>query len=236
MFLFKRPAAPLPKITAPTAADLAAKSKPSPAAQTLVKPNQTPAEYIAALEQNKQSTDAVNALAHGMEERDSVHWACQSSRKVGDKLNAEDTTALQAAESWVKTPSPENQAAAQAAASKTDFTGPGGWAAQAAAWSQNPAPAAAAGAPAAANPTAGLAAPAVAGAVLLAAGLANRPAMAPAKKPVVPQAPGVVTPTVASAPAAAPQLPPVDQNKQSKMLQPFIDLGKDVASGKNSWA
>lgn len=248
MFLFKRPVVQLPKLTTPAATDLAAKAKLPPASQALLKPGMTSGEYIHALEENKQSLDAVNALAHGMPERESVHWACQSSRKVGDKLNAEDSAALAAAEAWVKTPNDATKTAAETAASKTDFTGPGGWAAQAAAWSQGApgmVPAAPqAGqtvSPVAAAPPAGLTAPAVAGAVLLAAGLANRPPMPPAKKPAIPQVPQVAAPSVAPPPSGAPaatpsEPPPVDQAKLAKPLQPFIDLGKDVASGKNTWS
>jgi hypothetical protein len=34
----------------------------------------------------------------------------------------------------------------------------------------------------------------------------------------------------------APELPPAEQAKVAEIHQPFIDLGKDVASGKNTWA
>ena len=248
MFLFKRPVVQLPKVTAPSAADLAAKAKVQPTSQAMLKPGMSSSEYIHTLEENRQSVDAVNALAHGMPERESVHWACQSSRKVANKLNAEDSAALAAAEAWVKTPDNATKAAAAAAASKTDFTGPGGWAAQAAAWSQGT-PGMALATPqagqtasaVAATPPAGLTAPAVAGAVLLAAGLVNRQPMPPAQKLAMPQmptvaAPGIVLPQVAPPAGAPPAPPPVDQAKLAKPLQPFIDLGKDIASGKNRWA
>jgi hypothetical protein len=243
-----RPIAPLPKITAPTASAVAAKFKPQPPALALLKPQQTPPEYLAALEQHKMAPDAVNLLAHGMPERDSVWWACQSSQKVAGKLNPADANALSAAQTWVKNPTPQTQALAAAAAAKTDYTGPGGWAAQAAAWSKPPSPAAAVPAvgfpaiptaPAApAAPAAGLTAPAVAGSVMLAAGLVNRPAMPPVNKPSfsIPTAPRPVLPSMAMPTVKAPEIPPVDLDKQSSMLQPFIDLGKDVASGKNTWA
>ncbi len=241
---FSKPITPLPKVTAPTASELAAKFKPGPPAQALLKPNQTPAEYLHALEQNKHGPEAVHLLAHGMPERESTWWACQSSQKVASKLNPADHSALSAAQAWVRNPTPETKAAAAAAAAKTDYTGPGAWAAQAAAWSHTPAPAAP-GAVAPATPAApvGLTAPAVAGSVLLAAGLVNRPAMAPTPKPklqmpAMPHAPNTLAaPQLAALPTpATPQIPPVDRTKQSKMLQPFIDLGKEVAGGKNSWA
>jgi hypothetical protein len=235
---FKRPILQLPKIKAPTAAELAPKINPQPAAQSLLKPEMTPAEYLGVLEENKLSNDAVNLLANGMPERESTWWACQSSRKVADKLNPEDTAALAAAEAWVKHPTYDTGAAAAAAAAKTDFSGPGGWAAQAAAWSQEAAQAAKAaeGAKAAAAAP-NLTASAVAGAVLLAAGLTKRPAMPAANKPVIemPALESLPLPPLET-PAATTVIPPVDQDKLAKLLQPFIDLGKDVASGKNSWA
>jgi hypothetical protein len=238
--LFSKPAVPLKKLTSPNAADLASKIKPEGAAKDLLKPGQSSSEYIHALQQNQQSMDAVKGLAHGMPEQDSVKWACESSRKVADKLNPEETAALEAAEAWVKSPTPEAQAAAQAAATKTDFSGPGGWAAQAASWAKSPsagagsAPSAGAGAPAAAGP--GLAASAVVGSVLLAAGLTKQPAMPPPQKPKldaatvqkIAEAPISKT----SAPQAAPApMPAADQGKLAKLLDPFIDLGKNIASG-----
>jgi len=253
-----QPVVQLPKMTTPTAADLAAKANSPPAAQALVKPGMTSGEYVHALEQNKQPVDAVNALAHGMPERHSVWWATQSSQKVANKLNPQELAANQAAEAWVKNPTEANQAAAAQAASKTDFKGPGGWAAQAAAWSKSPGPApqAATGAPGAASanaPAAGapamnaaagaasmatapaLTPAAVAGAVLLAAGLVSRPAMSAPQKPDL-QMPQVTVPQVEPPAVTQPQMPVVDQSKLATPLKPFIDLGKDVASGKNTWA
>src|SRR6476620_2039988 len=131
-----KPVVQLPKINA-TGPELAAKSNLSPAAKALAKPGQSPGEYVHALEENKMPVDAASALAHGMPERESVWWACQSSQKVGDKLNPEEHAATKAAENWVKNPTPQTKAAAAAAASKTDYKGPGGWAAQAAAWSKD---------------------------------------------------------------------------------------------------
>jgi hypothetical protein len=233
MLFFSKPAPPLTKIQAPTAAEVCQKFKPQPAAQALLKPEQTPGQYLQVLEKNKMGPDSVNLLAHGMPERESVWWSCQSSQQVAGKLNAPDRGALAAAEAWVKNPTPETKLAAAAAAAKTDMTGPGAWAAQAAAWTEPPAPAI----PGAPAPPSGLAAPAVAGSVMLAAGLVNRPAMpeSPAPKQPVLEVPTLAKPELAT-PVAQAEVPPVDQNKQAKMLQPFVDLGKDVASGQNTWA
>src|SRR5262249_40793491 len=58
--LFSNPPAPLPKTTAPTAAEIAAKSKPSPQGQALLKPGMTPPEYLHTLEKNKLSVDSLH--------------------------------------------------------------------------------------------------------------------------------------------------------------------------------
>ena len=144
-------------------------------------------------------------------------------------MNAGDNSALDAAEAWVKNPNDATKSAAAAAAGKANMQGPGGWAAQAAAWS-SPAPAAAVpgAAPAIAAPP--LTAPAVAGAVLLAAGLMKAPPMKevpradPTKMPALPAVPG-------AQPPPPPEVPAADQNKLAAMLQPFIDLGKTIAAG-----
>jgi hypothetical protein len=247
MFSRPRSAVELPKIQAKDGPELASKFKADPSARALAKPGQTPGQYVHALEQNQRPLDAVNALSHGMPERDSVWWACQSSNKVADKLNPAELHATKAAEAWVKDPTPENKAAAAAAAAKTDYRGPGGWAAQAAAWSTPAAGGAAAPAalatPAVAAPA--LAAPAVvaapaltpaavSGSVLLASGLTNQPPMPAPQKPNL-EAPQLAAPTIKAPAMAQPEVPAVDQSKLSGPLKPFLDLGKDVASGKNSW-
>jgi Family of unknown function (DUF6931) len=238
MPLFSRPVVPLPKLTTASAADLAAKAGVHPTSKALLKPGMTSGEYVHTLEKNKQALDATKTLAHGMSERDAVWWASQSSRKVADKLNPQETAATQAAEAWVKNPCEATKAAAAEAAGKTDFKGPAGWAAQAAAWSQNSPPS---DGPTAVPSTPPLTAAAVTGAVLLASGLLNRPPMPSPQKPDWQTQPAPVPkrdiPFATQTAAPTPTEPPsVDQSKLAKPLQQFIALGKDIASGRNSWA
>src|SRR6185369_13699669 len=108
--LFNRPDPPLSKITAPTAAEICAKSKPSPEGKALLQPGMTPTQYQAALEKNKLPVDSVNFLAHGMEPKDSVCWACQSSRVSASKLSGPELNALQSTEAWLKNPTPAMRA------------------------------------------------------------------------------------------------------------------------------
>src|SRR5580658_6428878 len=178
------------KITSPTS-EIAAKYKPHPEAKALLQPSHTPTQYTEALQTGSFSHDHIHFLAQGMPEKESVGWACKSSAKVGDKLEPADKSALSAAQAWVKNPTPANKMAAAAAAAKTNFQGPGAWAAQGAAWAKTP------GAPAA--PTApNLTGHAVAGSVMLAA------ALTVPKAPVV-QAPALQKPAVPKVPAM--QLP-----------------------------
>jgi hypothetical protein len=238
---FSNPIPSLPKITAPTAAEICAQSKPSPEGQALLTPGMTPGEYQSALEKNKLSVDSVNFLAHGMQPKDSVCWACQASRMTAPKLSAPELNSLTTTEAWLKNPTVDTRAAMGASLGKVDYTGPASWAAQAGMWAP------VAGAPAKPG-AAGLTAAAVSGAIMLAAGLKIGPAMpaVPTAKPampVLPAAPKVPTtpqmalalvqPKLPAAPAArvAPAVPVVDQPKLMKMLSPFINLGKGVAGG-----
>src|SRR5260370_9341498 len=101
---FTTPVQPLPKITAPTAAEIAATSKPSPQGQALLKPGMTPPEYLHALEKNKLSVNSLHFLAHGLPEKDSICWAAQSSRAVGPKLSAPPMNSLHLPEPCLTTP------------------------------------------------------------------------------------------------------------------------------------
>src|SRR5947209_1881184 len=91
---FSAPAPELPKITAPTAAEICAKSKPSPEGKALLTPTMTPPEYLQALKKNKLSVDCVHFLAHGLPEKDAICWACQGCRLVGPKLSLPEMDAL----------------------------------------------------------------------------------------------------------------------------------------------
>ncbi|HXU77099.1 MAG TPA: hypothetical protein VN794_11045 [Methylomirabilota bacterium] len=229
---FSRPAPEFPKITSPTAAEICAKSKPSPQGQALLAPGMTPGQYQGALEKNKMSVDSVNFLAHGMQPKDSVCWACQASRMTAPKLSGPELNALQSTECWLKNPTAGMRASMAASLANVDYTGPGSWAAQAGMWAPIPGVPALPGAP-------GLTASAVVGAIMLAAGLRIGPAMPPIPNPrlCLPMGPptpqmllALQQPQVPQIPLMPP-IPIIDQPKLMKMLFPFIDLGKGVASG-----
>jgi hypothetical protein len=226
---FSRPDPPLSRITAPTAAEICAKSKPSPEGRALLQPNMTPSQYQGALEKNKLSVDSVNFLAHGMQPKDSVCWACQASRMTASKLSGPELSALNATECWLKNPTAGGRASLSACLGKVDYRGPASWATQAAIW-----------APVlglAVTPAgAGLTGAAVSGAIMLAAGLKAGPAMpavaAPKLQlPLGPPTAAMLLALAAPQVSAQPAIPVVDQPKLMKSLSPFIDLGKGVANG-----
>jgi hypothetical protein len=217
---FSKPVVELPKITAPTAAEICEKSKPSTEGKALLTPGMKPAEYQHALEKNKMSVDSVHFLAHGLPAKDSVCWACQSCRLVVPKLSMPELDCLKFTEAWLKNPIPGLLGPISLSLGKVDFTGPGGWAAQAAMWLALPA----------------LCAAAVAGAILLCGGLSVGVAMPPIPIPklpipMVPFPPEMLLKFQMPQIPAIPPIPLLNQPQLMKMLFPFINLGKGVAIG-----
>ena len=207
----------MPKVTAPTAAEIAVKSKPSAEAKALITPGMTPSEHLHVMEKNKLSFDCVGLLAHGLPPMDAICWACQGCRIVGPKLSMPEMDLVKMLEAWLKNPLPELLAAMSLGLLKVDFTGPGSWSAQAALWMPG-----------------ALVAAAVIGAILLAAGLKVGVAMPPIPKPrlqlpMMPLSPEMLLQL--AMPQIAIPIPVLDQAKLMKLLFPFIDLGKGVALG-----
>ena len=214
----------------------------SPAAQSVVTPNQMPCQQAQALNQQGMSVDATKALANGLPERDAVWWASQSARKVSNPAHVPDLEAIQAAEAWAKNPTPQAQQVASLAADKAGFQTPGAWASQGAAW---------------AGSGQGLTGQAVTGAVLMAAGQAGKPIPAPVAaapnmaKPEVavpklaaelakPKVPALAKPALEAPKLATPgpdglTLTPKERAEMVKNVQPHLDLGCEVGNGKNSW-
>ncbi len=212
----------------------------------------SPEGLLQVLGKEKLAPDAVNVLAHGMPEQKSVFWACKSTELVSGQTSPHDMAAKMAAEKWVKAPTVANQKAAAEAAAKTDFQGPGAWAAQAAAWAKPPTPPLpnppAVGLPDEAIQAMDLAqqqtstGKAVAGSVKIAAAMKNDPGIM--KKLSVPESPQFNAPEIPELKMPAvtaplvPQIPamtPKEIDACSKALEPFLKLGMDIAQGKISW-
>jgi hypothetical protein len=124
------PSGPLTKVTVKNAAEICARFELGDAARALVKPGQTPAQFLDQLLDKQLSTDAVKFLAHALPKRESVWWAC-SCVKLAPTASADpkSTAALRAAEKWVADPTEENRQAAMPAAEGARFGTPAGCAA-----------------------------------------------------------------------------------------------------------
>ncbi|TLM77942.1 DUF6931 family protein [Microbulbifer harenosus] len=159
------------KIQAATAAELLQYVDISEEASGYVIPDTAPEISINQLMEAGFFADAVKLLALGLPKRESVWWACLCARDIhGPQTDEDNTGALVAAESWVKSPTEERRLNCKGYAEKTRYKTPASWAATAAAWSHgslsDP------GEPAI-EPPAHLYAHAVAGSVTLAAVLSN---------------------------------------------------------------
>jgi len=130
---FEVPAS-LPNLKAKTGADLAQVGGFKPAPGATDPAAQTPSQFLGdALNQRQEALPATRAIAHNMKGNDGVKWAVDSCKTVQGKMTEPDQAALKAADDYLAKPTAAKQALAAEAAGKTDFQGPGAWAAKAAA-------------------------------------------------------------------------------------------------------
>ena len=205
-------------------------------ATSFLTPDMSADKALTVLGKKKLSQDAIPVLAEALPEREGVWWACESCKKV--PLEPEGVEAVKAAETWVKAPSPEAAQAAAAAATKAGHDNPAGWAAQAAAWSE---PSIMGDAPP------GMAKKATAGSVKLASlqHAEMLPEIPEPELPPPPEPPDLTTDGFPPMPEVTNTLdvPPPDdapptpkeKKKASKAADPFIKIGREVASGENHW-
>lgn len=157
------------KVTAKTAKDIAQYFDfQEEQCQSLLSEKQTPAEFLQALIDNGHYYDAVNFLAHAIPVRESVWWACVCVRYHIESSDVKCKLALKAAEAWVYDPSEQNRRVAEKHAEEGGYATAASWAAAAAFWSGGSI--IAVGEPAV-EPAPYLYAHAVAGAIVMAAGL-----------------------------------------------------------------
>jgi len=229
----------LPLLGSRSATELAQIARLSPEMDSIVQTCESPSELVHRLQAAHYSHDAVKVLAHGMEPRNAIGWAVKSAQRGGISRDPADDAAARAAEAWVTSPGDKTLAAAAAAAAKTDFQGPGAWAAQAVAFTRpqlkvlevphRP--------PIKLPVAEGLCAQAVAGAVMISAAR-TREGSVPAAP--LPSRPAKTLPPVVVVPAGKPQPAPptsaAERKAAAPSIDPFIELGKDVAGGKVSWS
>ena len=168
----------LTKVSGKTAAEICTRFPLSEQAKELLSDTLSPIQFLDLLLEQRQFTDAVRLLAHGLPKTEAVWWACLCGRSVlGANPPPQAAAALLAAENWVANPSEDHRRAAQTAAEAAEVKTPAGCAAMAAFWSSG-----SLGPPdvPAVPPAEHLTAKGVAGAVMLAA-VQTEPAVAPEK-------------------------------------------------------
>jgi hypothetical protein len=125
----------LTKVTAASSREIralaAAGGFPLPAGDEL-----TPPQFLNQLLASNDLESAVKFMAFALPHREAVWWACGCARMELSGTETEPVlAALQAAETWVRSPTDPNRRAALARAQATDFRSPAAWAAVAAFWS-----------------------------------------------------------------------------------------------------
>src|SRR5690606_3794420 len=126
----------LKKITAQSAAEIAAQFALGDVAKTLLTPTLSPGDFLEALIREAQWPDAVRCVAHALPPRAAVWWACTCARfTLAVDLPPDAVAALQAAEAWVFQPTEENRRAAMQRAEAAGFDTPAAWSAVSVFWS-----------------------------------------------------------------------------------------------------
>ena len=92
-------------------------------AMALVRPDQKPADFVAALVEKQLYPDAVRFLAHALPKREAVWWGWMSARRVaGENPPPKIKAALEATEKWIAQPTEDNRRAAHASAQVAKFS------------------------------------------------------------------------------------------------------------------
>ena len=157
------------KIEAQTAEEVCAKFPISDAGRSHLQPKMRPSDFLNSLIANSIFVDAVQFLARALPKREAVWWSCVCSRELPPSEDTPDfEAAVKAAEEWVYRPNEENRRKAEKAGNAVTASHPSRWSAMAAFWSGGSL--APSDAPEV-KPPDDFTAKAVAGAVLMAAGM-----------------------------------------------------------------
>ncbi len=92
-------------------------------------------DFLQGLVSQEKLDDALMFCAYLLGRRECVWWGCRSVRRILKEIAGADIDPLNAAEDWVRDPSPENRQAAQDAATRGDQDAATTWLAYSAAWS-----------------------------------------------------------------------------------------------------
>ncbi len=103
----------LSRIAATNAAEVVAKAGLGQPVQRLLRPEQTPREFVDALVQQQMYAEVLTFLAFGLPRREAVWWGALFLLWSGaGRLKPEDARALQAITRWVVEPTEEHRQAA----------------------------------------------------------------------------------------------------------------------------
>jgi hypothetical protein len=126
----------LAKVASKTAAEVCGRFPVGEAAAKLLRAELSPAQYLAALMEQHLYLDAIRFLAFALPKREAVWWACCCARSAhGSACPASAEAALHTAEKWLADPSEDNRRAAMPAAEAAGMGDPAGCAAAACFWS-----------------------------------------------------------------------------------------------------
>lgn len=126
----------LPKFSVARAREIASRYELDEEVESLLNPNQTPADFLQVLFDQEHYLECVRFIAHGLPKREAVWWACLATRAT----HKPDThplrvQTLSVTENWVRKPSEELRQQAHLLAEKGKYKTSDCWAATAAYWS-----------------------------------------------------------------------------------------------------
>lgn len=156
------------KINSDSALEVADRFDLDDESKQFLEDGQTPVEFLRILIEHELYYDAVTFLAHCLDAESAIRWASACVKQHFKDSNADYQQAVQATDAWLQDPSEENRRVAETHAEKNEYATPAGWLAAAAFWSGGSI--VEEGQPAVEPPTY-LYAHAVAGAIVMAAGL-----------------------------------------------------------------
>lgn len=121
------PIGPLPKITVATASELFPRYEPEESSLECRRDGMTPVEYLEALSESEQWTEAIKFLTQALPKPEAISWAshCVRNGSVVDLAPAA-LAALEATEQWLANPTDDRRRAAHAAAEAAGLGTPAG--------------------------------------------------------------------------------------------------------------
>jgi hypothetical protein len=103
------------RVPAKTAAPITAAARLDPEALRLLRPEQSPREFLEALVRDEKYRDAIKFLAFALPPREAIWWACLGTLSLqAGHLHKEDPVALTAVVRWVLEPTEEHRQEAEA--------------------------------------------------------------------------------------------------------------------------